>query len=264
MREIARRLGEARRGSRDHTQSIMYCLRTAERCADAGVADTSVNTCNEEDRCNEPRAYGARGPLKQWEEPPHSKSWLRACDPHTVYELRRFGQSTNYELRLSSTTTQTTTSTDHGCSEKGSLIESMPFSCRISLAWIKEDFNEKKALVVASACVIALCLLGKAEQRVCALLEGQSTAPALGGDQKFASQLLWPAGAVGWDVLSVQGSCQPARQCLDQVLFGLSFLGNKLGSPGADPLVRGRRGAVVSVTESVSADSEMWTHRRYS
>ncbi|KAI8519346.1 hypothetical protein Bbelb_026030 [Branchiostoma belcheri] len=29
----------------------------------------------------EPRAfgaYGARGPLKQWEEPPHSKSWLRA------------------------------------------------------------------------------------------------------------------------------------------------------------------------------------------
>ncbi|KAI8484970.1 hypothetical protein Bbelb_373770 [Branchiostoma belcheri] len=29
----------------------------------------------------EPRAYGARGPLKQWEEPPppHSKSWLRAC-----------------------------------------------------------------------------------------------------------------------------------------------------------------------------------------
>ncbi|KAI8510459.1 hypothetical protein Bbelb_113750 [Branchiostoma belcheri] len=26
----------------------------------------------------EPRAYGARGPLKQWDEPPHSKSWLRA------------------------------------------------------------------------------------------------------------------------------------------------------------------------------------------
>ncbi|KAI8507884.1 hypothetical protein Bbelb_141240 [Branchiostoma belcheri] len=25
----------------------------------------------------EPRAYGARGPLKQWEEPLHSKSWLR-------------------------------------------------------------------------------------------------------------------------------------------------------------------------------------------
>ncbi|KAI8516683.1 hypothetical protein Bbelb_052640 [Branchiostoma belcheri] len=26
----------------------------------------------------EPHPYSARGPLKQWEEPPHSKSWLQA------------------------------------------------------------------------------------------------------------------------------------------------------------------------------------------
>ncbi|KAI8495373.1 hypothetical protein Bbelb_268280 [Branchiostoma belcheri] len=33
-------------------------------------------------RLKEPRAYGTRGPLKQLEEPSHSKSWLRAFRPY--------------------------------------------------------------------------------------------------------------------------------------------------------------------------------------